>query len=991
MTYISTQDSGDAVQSLMSGSLFNFVNDDKKNSKHEVSCNVASRPAQRVKISEVSTPGFESSKDGDIELLPSGDVVINELAHNTSDALNNNEGGYDKLKIFEHVSAPENQKNNLVDVSNCQGDVLLPLPIDDNPNTVLSEQEGLDPLNLQQEIIQNGLQNIIAQISDVKGYTNNPKRYKSDGRIFQDEFSAQVNNGLTISCEGSNFYGRNSIINGSLNIINVSDEHKLFDDSDATPFCSTASAANIATSNSEVFGKNVSLTYGKNCDLTGNFKSPDSIVNVANRVQTEAVFPNGHTESQASARRDTSEIYSNTIYEKVNSSQEPNSLAKMKNPDKGGRPKVISDIVSRMPLENNGSPNVLIGGNVNVTAETKLPSDSSKGSPMYSDPIFKACESGNNPLNQIRNNRPSEAVELAIASEEEIPSPWIDVMALASAPSLRTESWSEFNAFPTAVHSLVDLAGPEPYPLELQVELPGTGSLVPGINVSESIEEVGSIAGADESLSQMKVDRNILQEITANADICRCVECKCDHLKNCQNCFPAVPMEKNEKVDMPHLTSVENLDGFTGFETGKDVDYTKELSYPSTTAATNEESTLVTGDFNRYENTFEAVESGEEIKDCTCGCIYQSMESEFMDITGMENFINKKSCECIVLENGKKFCDTIIEIENIITNKSFPQGSDSIIPNIVSKKNSDDNENDSASDSCAKETNKKSTASGCNCGSGSRTNAKENSRCRCGDDCNNCQKKSPSEENATLDNKKSSCRCSGESNVGCCEKNNEGKSTLSAKIDCFDKKNEPKSSCCCRDNSGFDSTIINSKLDTSASKKPGEPGSALPGSCQTELFFSVESSERKNIHVNECGNKIEYPDQKNKRNASNENSEKLRNNASYSEKAELTYANQELPKSCKNGKTITSLTSLEDCQKNSLAKTIEDDFTACLGSDCSCDNEVGGCRSCCVIVCLKTLQQLQRVFNQNCCKEKAPGDQGIALPVAMMKKLTGKE
>jgi hypothetical protein len=77
----------------------------------------------------------------------------------------------------------------------------------------------------------------------------------------------------------------------------------------------------------------------------------------------------------------------------------------------------------------------------------------------------------------IVTNVQSEAVEVAIATEEELPSPWIDVTTLATAPALRTQSWSEFNAFPTAVHSLVDLVGPEPYPLEIGSQLPSTENL----------------------------------------------------------------------------------------------------------------------------------------------------------------------------------------------------------------------------------------------------------------------------------------------------------------------------------------------------------------------------------------------------------------------------------------------------------------------------------------------------------------------------------
>lgn len=145
----------------------------------------------------------------------------------------------------------------------------------------------------------------------------------------------------------------------------------------------------------------------------------------------------------------------------------------------------------------------------------------------------------------VITNTQSEAVELAIATEEELPSPWIDVMALATAPALRTQSWSELNAFPTAVHSLVDLIGPEPYPLEIEAQLPSMENLknidavnMEHISVNTEVVQCQEVADHEHNSgdARSKKDRNVLQEITADADICKCVDCKCDNLQNCQNC-----------------------------------------------------------------------------------------------------------------------------------------------------------------------------------------------------------------------------------------------------------------------------------------------------------------------------------------------------------------------------------------------------------------------------------------------------------------------
>lgn len=154
----------------------------------------------------------------------------------------------------------------------------------------------------------------------------------------------------------------------------------------------------------------------------------------------------------------------------------------------------------------------------------------------------------------------SEAVELAIASEEEIPSPWIDVMAMATPSALRRQSWSELNAFPTAVHSLVDLVEPEPYPLENQLQplqQVDNVNLVDVENINTECTEVtrkeNNNNKESENSTKIKKNRNILQEITAEADICKCIDCKCDQLKNCQNCSSNIILEVNKKHVSPKM------------------------------------------------------------------------------------------------------------------------------------------------------------------------------------------------------------------------------------------------------------------------------------------------------------------------------------------------------------------------------------------------------------------------------------------------------
>lgn len=158
----------------------------------------------------------------------------------------------------------------------------------------------------------------------------------------------------------------------------------------------------------------------------------------------------------------------------------------------------------------------------------------------------------------------SEAVELAIATEEELPSSWIDVTALATASALKTQSCSEFNAFPTAVHSLVDLVGPEPYPLETESQLSSTENFknidtlnMEHIPINNEVIQYQKIVNYEQKTNiKNKKDRNILQEITADADICKCIDCKCDNLQNCQNCT------NSSVVEVPKKDTIKIVDNF---------------------------------------------------------------------------------------------------------------------------------------------------------------------------------------------------------------------------------------------------------------------------------------------------------------------------------------------------------------------------------------------------------------------------------------------
>ncbi|CAH0556849.1 unnamed protein product [Brassicogethes aeneus] len=97
------------------------------------------------------------------------------------------------------------------------------------------------------------------------------------------------------------------------------------------------------------------------------------------------------------------------------------------------------------------------------------------------------------------------AVEMSLAQDEEIPADWVDVMNFANSQvNIFQEDVNEnpLTAVPTAIQTYMDLP-----PIQ-----------------------------ANTGEKTANTDVNLLKNLTAQADICKCVDCKCDALNNCQNC-----------------------------------------------------------------------------------------------------------------------------------------------------------------------------------------------------------------------------------------------------------------------------------------------------------------------------------------------------------------------------------------------------------------------------------------------------------------------
>ncbi|XP_006625015.1 RE1-silencing transcription factor A-like isoform X1 [Apis dorsata] len=342
------------------------------------------------------------NKPADVTLLTSENIILNNFTKHTIDNFNNNES-YDKFKIFNEVNDSNLRDQNQQYISNSSTEV------QDSKNN----KNKSNSINLEQKIIQNGLQNTIAHISEESDFTNNVQQYNNNNTIVKEAYDNGTNVNTIVENNNATLYDTNSVTSHVSNIVSSSNEIQLFD--------------------SEI----ENLPFINDSLQTGSLNEVEHVLN----------------------------------------------------------------------------------SNIITTTQ-------------------------------------SEAIELAIASEEEIPSPWIDVMAMATPSALRRQSWSELNAFPTAVHSLVDLVEPEPYPLQIENQLQPLQqvdniNLVDVENINTCIEirryQESNNEKQNEDSIKVKKNRNILQEITAEADICKCIDCKCDHQQNCQNCSNNTIPENNKK------------------------------------------------------------------------------------------------------------------------------------------------------------------------------------------------------------------------------------------------------------------------------------------------------------------------------------------------------------------------------------------------------------------------------------------------------------
>ncbi|XP_062553454.1 zinc finger protein ZXDC isoform X2 [Armigeres subalbatus] len=202
------------------------------------------------------------------------------------------------------------------------------------------------------------------------------------------------------------------------------------------------------------------------------------------------------------------------------------------------------------------------------------------------------------PIFNLVDFHESKALEMALASEEEFNAPWVDISVLETKPLALDPVTSSCVALPTSVPSYVDLpfnvnvadfADPEPttsadlfmdayYDPNLMEENArkeiDKAIQISELNVAKQEQRGAAQDAADNILDELFLEgflpagadrqpqdsnnndstepAKTLKDITADADICRCVNCQCDPTQECiGGCGPERPCKPKSVTNPP--------------------------------------------------------------------------------------------------------------------------------------------------------------------------------------------------------------------------------------------------------------------------------------------------------------------------------------------------------------------------------------------------------------------------------------------------------
>lgn len=163
------------------------------------------------------------------------------------------------------------------------------------------------------------------------------------------------------------------------------------------------------------------------------------------------------------------------------------------------------------------------GPNVNIISVKTIRPANNREAANGVDPL--ALE--NNSVDLIEQIYTPEALEMSLACEEETPSSWIDVMSLVNNSPINvfehsTIDENQVQAVLTGIQSYTNLDDP-PLFNSTNITIGNPNNLFNQNYLSNGITKI--------SINKP----NILKEVTAAADICKCEDCKCGPYGNCNH------------------------------------------------------------------------------------------------------------------------------------------------------------------------------------------------------------------------------------------------------------------------------------------------------------------------------------------------------------------------------------------------------------------------------------------------------------------------